>query len=58
MSLLSPIMMQDAVVDQIPDLQRFWIKKLVGFTVLKPIERLEVTVSTDTRDHFDVFISK
>ncbi|XP_013870195.1 peroxisomal N(1)-acetyl-spermine/spermidine oxidase isoform X1 [Austrofundulus limnaeus] len=30
---------EDAVVDQIPDLQRSWIKKLVGFTVLKPTER-------------------
>ncbi|XP_030011399.1 peroxisomal N(1)-acetyl-spermine/spermidine oxidase [Sphaeramia orbicularis] len=27
------------MVDQIPDVQRSWIKKLFGFTVLKPTER-------------------
>ncbi|KAM3606035.1 uncharacterized protein V6R79_009707 [Siganus canaliculatus] len=30
---------EDAMVDQIPDVQRSWIKKLFGFTVLKPTER-------------------
>lgn len=30
---------EDAVGDQIPDVQRSWIKKLFGFTVLKPTER-------------------
>uniref|UniRef100_A0A8C6KJA0 Polyamine oxidase n=1 Tax=Nothobranchius furzeri TaxID=105023 RepID=A0A8C6KJA0_NOTFU len=30
---------EDAMVDQVPDLQRSWIKKLIGFTVLKPTER-------------------
>uniref|UniRef100_UPI0037E7C9B7 peroxisomal N(1)-acetyl-spermine/spermidine oxidase-like n=1 Tax=Semicossyphus pulcher TaxID=241346 RepID=UPI0037E7C9B7 len=30
---------EDDVVDQVPDLQRSWIKKLFGFTVLKPTER-------------------
>lgn len=30
---------EDAMVDQVPDLQRSWIKKLFGFTVLKPTER-------------------
>ncbi|XP_053730414.1 peroxisomal N(1)-acetyl-spermine/spermidine oxidase [Synchiropus splendidus] len=30
---------EDAMVDQIPDLHRSWIKKLFGFTVLKPTER-------------------
>ncbi|KAG7236345.1 hypothetical protein INR49_001042, partial [Caranx melampygus] len=28
-----------AMVDQVPDVQRSWIKKLFGFTVLKPTER-------------------
>ncbi|TKS85534.1 Peroxisomal N(1)-acetyl-spermine/spermidine oxidase [Collichthys lucidus] len=30
---------EDAMVDQVPDIQRSWIKKLFGFTVLKPTER-------------------
>ncbi|XP_028279073.1 peroxisomal N(1)-acetyl-spermine/spermidine oxidase [Parambassis ranga] len=30
---------EDAMVDHVPDLQRSWIKKLFGFTVLKPTER-------------------
>ncbi|XP_071336862.1 peroxisomal N(1)-acetyl-spermine/spermidine oxidase-like [Trachinotus anak] len=30
---------EDAMVDQVPDVQRSWIKKLFGFTVLKPTER-------------------
>lgn len=30
---------EDAMVDQIPDLPSSWIKKLFGFTVLKPTER-------------------
>ncbi|XP_005474174.1 peroxisomal N(1)-acetyl-spermine/spermidine oxidase [Oreochromis niloticus] len=30
---------EDAVVDQVPDVQSSWIKKLFGFTVLKPTER-------------------
>ncbi|XP_029376196.1 peroxisomal N(1)-acetyl-spermine/spermidine oxidase isoform X3 [Echeneis naucrates] len=30
---------EDAIVDQEPDVQRPWIKKLFGFTVLKPTER-------------------
>lgn len=30
---------EDAMVDQIPDMQSSWIKKLFGFTVLKPTER-------------------
>ncbi|XP_063346950.1 peroxisomal N(1)-acetyl-spermine/spermidine oxidase-like isoform X2 [Pelmatolapia mariae] len=30
---------EDAVVDQVPDVQTSWIKKLFGFTVLKPTER-------------------
>lgn len=30
---------EDAMVDQIPDIQSSWIKKLFGFTVLKPTER-------------------
>lgn len=29
---------EDAVVDQVPDVQRSWIKKLFGFTVVKPTE--------------------
>ncbi|CAN9499850.1 unnamed protein product [Ophioblennius macclurei] len=30
---------EDAIVDQVPDLHRSWIRKLMGFTVLKPTER-------------------
>ncbi|XP_041865576.1 peroxisomal N(1)-acetyl-spermine/spermidine oxidase-like [Melanotaenia boesemani] len=30
---------EDEMVDQVPDIQRSWIKKLFGFTVLKPTER-------------------
>lgn len=30
---------EDEVVDQVPDLQRSWVKKLFGFTILKPTER-------------------
>lgn len=30
---------EDAMVDTVPDVQRSWIKKLFGFTVLKPTER-------------------
>ncbi|XP_069000868.1 peroxisomal N(1)-acetyl-spermine/spermidine oxidase [Embiotoca jacksoni] len=30
---------EDAMVDQVPDIHRSWIKKLFGFTVLKPTER-------------------
>ncbi|XP_030297293.1 peroxisomal N(1)-acetyl-spermine/spermidine oxidase-like [Sparus aurata] len=30
---------EDAMVDQVPDVHRSWIKKLFGFTVLKPTER-------------------
>ncbi|XP_019953400.2 peroxisomal N(1)-acetyl-spermine/spermidine oxidase [Paralichthys olivaceus] len=30
---------EEAVVDQVPDVQGSWIKKLFGFTVLKPTER-------------------
>ncbi|KAM4599611.1 peroxisomal N(1)-acetyl-spermine/spermidine oxidase isoform 2-T2 [Fundulus diaphanus] len=30
---------EDALVDQVPDVHRSWIKKLFGFTVLKPTER-------------------
>ncbi|XP_047458117.1 peroxisomal N(1)-acetyl-spermine/spermidine oxidase [Mugil cephalus] len=30
---------EDALVDKVPDVQRSWIKKLFGFTVLKPTER-------------------
>ncbi|XP_037535178.1 peroxisomal N(1)-acetyl-spermine/spermidine oxidase [Nematolebias whitei] len=30
---------EDAMVDQSPDLRRSWIRKLFGFTVLKPTER-------------------
>lgn len=30
---------EDGVVDQVSDLQRSWIRKLFGFTVLKPTER-------------------
>ncbi|KAM4590787.1 peroxisomal N(1)-acetyl-spermine/spermidine oxidase-like [Odontesthes bonariensis] len=30
---------EDAMVDQVPDIQRSWIKKLFGFTVLRPTER-------------------
>nr|XP_020457438.1 peroxisomal N(1)-acetyl-spermine/spermidine oxidase-like isoform X1 [Monopterus albus]XP_020457439.1 peroxisomal N(1)-acetyl-spermine/spermidine oxidase-like isoform X2 [Monopterus albus] len=30
---------EDVLVDQVPDVQRPWIKKLFGFTVLKPTER-------------------
>ncbi|XP_015233100.1 PREDICTED: peroxisomal N(1)-acetyl-spermine/spermidine oxidase [Cyprinodon variegatus] len=30
---------EDELVDQVPDVQRSWIKKLFGFTVAKPIER-------------------
>ncbi|XP_063730487.1 peroxisomal N(1)-acetyl-spermine/spermidine oxidase-like isoform X2 [Eleginops maclovinus] len=29
----------DGMLDQVPDVQRSWIKKLFGFTVLKPTER-------------------
>ncbi|XP_070696755.1 peroxisomal N(1)-acetyl-spermine/spermidine oxidase-like [Pempheris klunzingeri] len=30
---------EDSMEDQVPDVQRSWIKKLFGFTVLKPTER-------------------
>lgn len=30
---------EDAIVDQVPDMQRSWIRKLFGFTVSKPTER-------------------
>ncbi|XP_035519868.1 peroxisomal N(1)-acetyl-spermine/spermidine oxidase-like [Morone saxatilis] len=30
---------EDVMVDKVPDVQRSWIKKLFGFTVLKPTER-------------------
>lgn len=30
---------QEAVMDQVSDVQKSWIKKLFGFTVLKPTER-------------------
>ncbi|XP_039994333.1 peroxisomal N(1)-acetyl-spermine/spermidine oxidase [Xiphias gladius] len=30
---------EGAMLDQVPDVQRSWIKKLFGFTVLKPTER-------------------
>ncbi|KAM7408800.1 hypothetical protein PAMA_002496 [Pampus argenteus] len=30
---------EDAMVDQVPDIQTSWIKKLFGFTVVKPAER-------------------
>lgn len=43
---------QDAMVDQVPDVHRSWIKKLFGFTVLKPTER-----STNTLAHKCWFMS-
>lgn len=39
LSVSSLVMIQDVMVDQVPDVQRSWIKKLFGFTVLKPTER-------------------
>lgn len=39
-------MIQDALVDQVPDVQRSWIKKLFGFTVLKPTERSIIPLGT------------
>ncbi|KAM4729246.1 peroxisomal N(1)-acetyl-spermine/spermidine oxidase-like [Anableps anableps] len=30
---------EDALVDQVPDVQKSWIRKLFGFTVVKPTER-------------------
>ncbi|KAM6916594.1 peroxisomal N(1)-acetyl-spermine/spermidine oxidase [Xenentodon cancila] len=30
---------EESMVDQVPDVQRSWIRKLFGFTVLKPTER-------------------
>uniref|UniRef100_A0A8C4GF14 Amine oxidase domain-containing protein n=2 Tax=Dicentrarchus labrax TaxID=13489 RepID=A0A8C4GF14_DICLA len=30
---------EDVMLDEVPDVQRSWIKKLFGFTVLKPTER-------------------
>uniref|UniRef100_A0A3Q3ME17 Polyamine oxidase n=1 Tax=Labrus bergylta TaxID=56723 RepID=A0A3Q3ME17_9LABR len=30
---------EDEIVDQVPDIQTSWMKKLFGFTVLKPTER-------------------
>lgn len=34
------------MVDQVPDVQRSWIKKLFGFTVLKPTERSTTTLGS------------
>ncbi|XP_041645528.1 peroxisomal N(1)-acetyl-spermine/spermidine oxidase-like isoform X2 [Cheilinus undulatus] len=30
---------EDEIADQVPDLRTFWVKKLFGFTILKPTER-------------------
>ncbi|KAM9365198.1 peroxisomal N(1)-acetyl-spermine/spermidine oxidase-like [Pholidichthys leucotaenia] len=30
---------EDAMLDQVPDIRRSWLKKLFGFTILKPTER-------------------
>lgn len=38
---------QDAVVQQAPNEQTSWMKKLFGFTVLKPTERLSVSLGTN-----------
>lgn len=38
---------QDALLDQVPDVQRSWIKKLFGFTVLKPTERSVIPRGTN-----------
>lgn len=35
---------EEDLSDQVPDLQRSWIKKMFGFTVLKPIERYGYTL--------------
>lgn len=43
LSLLSLLINQDAMVDQVPDVQRSWIRKLFGFTVLKPTEMSATT---------------
>lgn len=50
MFVLSTVLDQDAVVDQVPDVQRSWIKKLFGFTVLKPTERSSYAY------HYNLFV--
>lgn len=45
---------QDAVVQQVPDVQTSWVKKLFGFTVLKPTERS--TTSLGTNAHLCLFM--
>lgn len=42
--VLFSFVFQDAMVDQVPDVHRSWIKKLFGFTVLKPTERSATTL--------------
>lgn len=37
--LVNVLFVQEDLVDQVLDLQRFWMRKLFGFTVLKPTER-------------------
>lgn len=44
--VLLHVMLQDDMVDQVPDVHRSWIKKLIGFTVLKPTERSITTLHT------------
>uniref|UniRef100_A0A3P9QDK9 Polyamine oxidase n=1 Tax=Poecilia reticulata TaxID=8081 RepID=A0A3P9QDK9_POERE len=39
---------EDTLVDQVSDLKSSWIKKLFGFTVLKPAERSSDTSISDT----------
>uniref|UniRef100_A0A3P8VFH9 Polyamine oxidase n=1 Tax=Cynoglossus semilaevis TaxID=244447 RepID=A0A3P8VFH9_CYNSE len=35
---------EEALLDQVPDLKSSWIKKLMGFTTLKPVERYGYTL--------------
>lgn len=48
MFVFSSALYQDALVDQVPDVKSSWIKKMFGFTVLKPTERSSDTNNSNT----------
>lgn len=48
------VMVQEALLDQVPDIQRSWINKLFGFTVLKPTERSATPLGTMIQTRFYV----
>ena len=51
------LLIQDGMVDQVPDIQRSWIRKLCSFTVPKPTERL-IAINADACLVYVIFNGK